>query len=149
MDEEEPTKLDKFDQAVEAAEKPFFALFQKTEKNAHRITILSIIFVFDLLMFLGFGFVALRADHAVDEALKVKKAQLLSQCESGNDFRKLDLQRWTYVLEISSKPDPSETPAQRAKSVREAQLFRKYIEEADKQRNCEKYVKEQLELNNK
>lgn len=142
-------KLDKFDRAVDAAEKPFFALFDKQEKNSRRITMMAFVVGFDVLMFLCFGYVALRADHAVDAAEKARIAQVTNQCESGNEFRRLDLQRWNYILKVASTPDPDASSAQRTKTAKENELFRKYVEQADKQRDCKKFVEDQLKLEKK
>lgn len=146
MSEDKPGKIDKFDEKLDAVEKPFFVLFSKEAQNSRRIAFLTVIVGFDLIMFVCFGYVALRADHAVDEAEKARRIAIFNQCESGNEFRRLDLQRWNYVLEISSKPDPDESPAQRKKNATEVKQFRQYIEKADELKDCNKFVEDQLKL---
>lgn len=149
----------------EAVEQPITRLASDQDKTRKMVWVVVGSLVFDLVYSAVLGFVALSAastaDKANEAALVAQVAALeaklateraneatrraaFTSCESGNDFRELDLQRWLYVLKIASQPDPDETPAQRQRTLEQNAKFKSYIVRADKLRDCEALVANQV-----
>lgn len=149
----------------EAVEQPINKLVNDQDKTRKMVWVVVGSLIFDLIYSAVLGFIALSAASTADKAneaaliaqVAAMEAKLATEraneatkraaytsCESGNDFRELDLQRWLYVLKIASQPDPDETPAQRQRTLEQNKKFKSYIVRADKLRDCKTFVAEQV-----
>jgi len=91
----------------------------------------------DVVLSVILGIVALQASdasHRATEATSVSAQNALNAkvtCEVGNESRRLQIQLWTYVLDLSST-DPSQTPQQKQQVAQ----FREYIKHVYSPRDC-------------
>lgn len=77
---------------------------------------------------------AVRSNEANSKANRIQEYQVAS-CDSANDSRAAQRQLWAYVLDLSSKTDPSEPKMTAAEKKRLAQ-FRVYVNTTFAAKDC-------------
>lgn len=106
-------------------------------RNRHLIWVLAVSLVFDIIMSVLFAFVAVQASNASDRATKATSAAAQNRqnarvsCIAGNEARAAQVNLWTYVLDLSERPN--QTPDQ----TKRIDDFRKYIHIVFAQRDCD------------
>lgn len=128
----ESTVLGAIDAAARAQQQPII----KAGTDAHRAKWFSYIALAGLCT-------SLVAVGGVGKALHDSKAATANYrrdtCARGNDYRAGDLQRWTFLLNLASKPDPSEpkrTPAQKKQDAAQLAAFRGFLSKVDAPIDC-------------
>lgn len=106
-------------------------------KNRKFIRWLAASLIFDVVLSLGLGTVALNARSASDHARQATSAAHVNAqnahttCVSGNESRKLNRELWQYVLSV-----PPSTP-QTADQLKVRQQFQVYIDKTFAPRDCD------------
>lgn len=114
---------DLFDAKLNAIEAPVTQLFVSQRQHSRVIRMLAVSLVFDILLSLGLGFVAFKTRSDVTARAK-------ATCEAGNEFRRLDLERWNFIINLSTPKE--QTPEQ----ARQSAVFKSFIDQADAQKQC-------------
>lgn len=123
----------RIDEAVRTIQEPVRQLYTTAEQHRRTIRVLTVSLVFDILLSLGLGAGLYRANVA---SLQAKQAQKAA-CESGNEFKRLDLQRWNFIINLSaSNPVPNQTPAQKQQAAANLKTFQNFLSIADAPRSC-------------
>lgn len=106
------------------------------ERNRKLIHLLIATCVFDICLSLLLAFATYTAVHASNQAKEATSVnrqlhnQAVAQCESGNDFRRLDRERWQQIIDLTSARQ--QTPEQ----VETTRKFIEIIDKADAPRDC-------------
>lgn len=90
---------------------------------------LAVSLAFDLVLSLGLGYVAIRAQQLAEQANSIQD-RARAGCLSGNEFRKTQLQIWHYILDL-----PPTSPRSAAQEAQQAQ-FRAYVDGQFALRKC-------------
>jgi hypothetical protein len=93
----------------------------------------SVVFLFLFSLAIGAGnylFTANLVNRATAAAASV--AQL---CQSGNEFRREQVQLWEFLITVS-RPPPHETPAEKAQREKTTRLFIAHIHRVFAARHC-------------
>lgn len=112
------------------------ALKQTGKTNRQLIKALAVSIAFDIMLSVGFGWVAFRADDASHKAADATSAtaqaaqRARTTCESANVARKANLDLWLYVLALPPTSPQSEAQRQRAAD------FRVYVTKVFAPRDC-------------
>lgn len=128
------TAADRLDKAMDVVEAPVRKVSAETHRLGGMVRLLLILALVEGLGLAGLGWVALVAHDASDRAT----AAILASCEATNDFRRLDLARWLYVLDLSKEAPLRGTPAEQRAQVERSLRFENYVRAADELRDCEK-----------
>jgi hypothetical protein len=98
-------------------------------RNRVLIRILGAILMFDVLLSMGLGLVAFRADQAARQANSTQQQQRAA-CIAGNEARTGNRQLWHHVLDLP--PSAPRTPAQQ----QQADEFSMYVDQLFAPRSC-------------
>lgn len=120
---EEPDKLDRFDTVLERLESPVTQIYVNQRQHKRVLRVLAVSLVFDILLSIGLGALALKTRG--DVSVKTR-----ATCVASNEFRRLDLERWNFLLSL--QPTTKQTPQQQQNLA----LFRGFINQADALRPC-------------
>lgn len=131
----EPTAAERFDAAMEAIEAPVTAVIQAQRRYRIAMWGLAGSLAFDICLSVVLGLVAVHANNAANLANSVNKAAL-SACHSRNDFKALDLQRWTTIVNQFASPPAHQTAEQKATAAKNTAKFITYISLADAPEKC-------------
>lgn len=107
------------------------------KKNRSFIRFLAFTVCFDLAMSGTIGLIGWKAFNAANSArhatsLAERNHQsAVTQCLAGNDFRRLDRERWQQIIDFSTGGRP-QTPEQQAQTAK----FLEIIDKADAPRDC-------------
>jgi hypothetical protein len=104
-------------------------LVKASRRNLLLIRILGVSLAIDVLLTVGFGWVAWRADLTARQAASLQ-AQAHATCLSGNEARAGQRQLWHYILDLP--PTAPRTPAQQEQAV----AFGAYIDDIFAPRRC-------------
>lgn len=132
---EEPTTAERFDAAMDAIEAPITHLARIARQNRTLIWGLGGSLVFDITLSIVLGVVAVHANNAANLANSVNKAALAA-CHARNDFKALDLARWTTIVTQFAAAPAKQTPAQKAATAAQTAKFVTYISIADAPEKC-------------
>jgi hypothetical protein len=106
------------EQAMNALGAKIGALVQYGRRNRHLIILLAISIVFDLILSVALGVVAVGAHNASDRAT-VATSGVKANCQTGNTVRAEEVQLWDYIIGVSNSqpPPPGRTPEQQKQIV--------------------------------
>lgn len=119
---DQPDKLERLEEIMDQIEAPVTKLYVNQRQHRKVIRALAVSLVFDIFLSLGLGALAFTTRSDVAQRAK-------AQCIAGNDFRRLDLERWNFILNLSGPPKTEQ-------QKQTAAVFRSYIDQADAQRPC-------------
>lgn len=114
------------------------ALSDYGHRNRALIWGLAISLALDVVLSIGFGFVALQANSASHRATEATSAaaqnrlNALVTCQSSNEARRVSRQMWTYVLDVMTENNPSPS----AEQLRQVRTFRAYLATVYADRDC-------------
>lgn len=135
MTSDPSSTADRFDAAMDAIEAPITHLAKVARQNRVLIFGLAGSLVFDIGLSIVLGVVAVHANNAANLANSVNKAALTA-CHARNDFKRLDLDRWTTIVtEFAAKPK-DQTEAEKALTAKQTAKFVTYISKADAPEQC-------------
>lgn len=132
---EQPSAADRFDAAMEAIEAPVTAVIQTQRRYRTAMWGLAGSLIFDVFLSIVLGVVAVHANNAANLANSVNKAAVAA-CVARNDFKRLDLARWTTIVNQFSTPPANQTAAQKAATAKNTAKFIAYISLADAPEKC-------------
>lgn len=105
----------------------------KVTARTRRLTIaLTVSVIADIVLSVVLAFVVVH-EHTNAAAIK---ANQIRACRIGNDARAAQRRLWSHVIDISEKPRPSETPAERADRLRTLHQFKVFIAREFHNVNC-------------
>lgn len=114
-------------------------LAKRARRNVVLIRALAISVIFDVMLSVGLGLVALnahdasvRASNATSVASQTKQSQL-AVCTAGNSARAGQVELWDYVLTLLNLGNANQTPAQKAYLT----AFQNYVDRLFAARDCE------------
>jgi hypothetical protein len=87
------------------------ALIAASQRTKVMIRLLAVSLALDVMLSLGFGWLALRAEMLAEQANSIEYQQYTA-CKSGNNARAGQLEVWDYLLNLP--PTTPQTPAQKA-----------------------------------
>lgn len=123
---------DRYDRALE----PFTGLLKYSHRTRALVWGLAGSLAYDVLITGALAVYAYRADSTAKQLEEVLAARAQVSCESRNDFKRLDLQRWQLVIKAANDRVPGETSKDlRAKRLRNAG-FLVLIQKADVLEDC-------------
>lgn len=100
-------------------------------RNRHLIWGLAISLVFDVLLSVALFVTFVAVGNAQNAADRNRQTQIAT-CESGNQFRQVSSNLWTYILDTAAKNPENQTEARR-KQIAD---FRTYMLSAYAARDC-------------
>lgn len=129
---------DRLERSVRGLTEEMAALRHRGRRNQHMIWGLVASLALDVILSVGFGFVAIQASSASHRASEATSASAqnrlnaLVSCQSSNEARRVSRQMWTYVLDIVSQNNPTPTPEE----ARQVRTFRAYLATIYADRDC-------------
>lgn len=131
-------RSDDFDAAIADVDVPrvLSGLLESDRRNRRVIRMLAVSIGLDLLLSVGLGLVAWRADHTAKAAASARTAAR-NQCLSGNESRRGQLVLWDFVLDLSAQTPTRElAPDDERKRREQTAEFRTFVENLFKPRDC-------------
>jgi hypothetical protein len=125
----------RIDEAVQTIQAPVKKLSQDVITNRQHLRLITWILAVDLILSLAVGALG----YFVNQAARQARASVVAACQAGNEFKKLDKQRWDYIITLSANnPQPNQTPAQRQQAAANLKSFEQFLAIADAPRDCPK-----------
>lgn len=112
-------------------------LREYSRRSRRLIWLTAVGLTLDLALSIALVFVAVQANNASNRATEATSSAAQNRqnariaCEVGNQARVVQIQLWTYVLDLAKK-SPNQTPAQQQQIAQ----FRVYLQEVFAPRNC-------------
>jgi len=92
-------------------------LMRASKRSLLLIRVLFVSVVFDVLLSVALGLVAIRADTAANQANSVQRRQVAT-CLAANEARAAQIALWTYILDLPSTAPNTPEQQQRIKQFR-------------------------------
>lgn len=113
---EENENLERYNEIMESLKDPFVNLYVNQKQHSKVLKMLMVGFALLLALVLSAGYLFY--------------AQSKASCRSQNEFRRLDKERWTSIVQKFTPPN--QTPTEKAR----AQAFLDFLQQADAPRRC-------------
>ena len=126
----------RIDEAVATIQAPVKALAKANVSQRQHIRFIGWVLAVDVLLTILGGGLFFKVNQAASQA----RAALVASCEAGNEFKRLDLERWNYIINLSASgaPTQNQTPAQKEQAAANLRAFKQFLALADAQRPCPK-----------
>jgi len=98
------TRNEELDKALESnpIDEQILALARSDKSRKRQIRWLAVSLMLDVLLTIGFGFNAIRANNAANKAETIESA-IVARCEATNEARAKNEKLWDYLVEQSEK----------------------------------------------
>lgn len=113
-------------------------LIRDAGRRRRQIIWLTISLVIDVMLTIGFGFLAVQARETSLATAKTQ-ATLISSCQTGNEFRRTEAGLWEHILTI--QPIMTNlTPEQQAQRDKTVADFQNYLKTTFAPRDCNNII---------
>ena len=129
----EPSAAQRIDEAVSTIQRPVEVLARDAVSTKQHLRLISFVLAFDLALSALLGYVGWQSHVAAERANR----SLTVACEAGNEFKRLDLQRWQYIIQLSNANPPANLSAdEKARAAANLKAFQAFLAVADAERTC-------------